>query len=102
MQKFKGVISYGVKYSSDSSIVYKQTLRINNDTFKKIKEQIKNKISSGLDYGDCLELPLVYKNKNICYGGLNLSTARFIKNLMNEATRKRFLLDRNTFLVVDL
>ena len=65
-------------------------------------KQIKNKISDGLDYGDCLELPFVYKNKNICYGGLNLSTAKFIKNLMDEPTQKRFLLDRNTFLIVDL
>lgn len=102
MQKFYGVISYIINYIPNSSTVYRQTLRINNDTFNKIKEEIKNKLNVGLEYGDCLELPIIYKNKNICYGGLNLSTARFIKTLMDQTTQKRFLLDRNTFLVVDL
>ena len=102
MENFKGVISYRENYIPNSSTVYRQTLRINKDTFKKIKEEIRKKISNGLQYGDYLELPIVYKNKNICFGGLNLSTARFIKSLMIQATQKRFLLDRNTFLIVDL
>lgn len=102
MQKFYGVISYRINYIPNSSTVYRQTLRINNDTFNKIKEEIKNKLNAGLEYGDCLELPIVYKNKNICFGGLNLSTSRFIKTLMDEPTQKRFLMDRNTLLVVDL
>lgn len=102
MNNLTGKISYKTNYVPGESIVYKQVLRINNDTFNKIKEEIKNKLNVGLEYGDCLKLPFVYKNKNICYGGLNLSTARFIKTLMEQTTQKRFLLDRNTFLVVDL
>lgn len=102
MNNLIGKISYQTNYIPEKSIVYKQVLRINNDTFKKIKEEIKNKLNAGLEYGDYLELPIVYKNKNICFGGLNLSTASFIKTLMDQTTQKRFLLDRNTFLVVDL
>lgn len=102
MKNLKGVISYRLNYVPSHPTVYRQVLRINNYTFNKIKEEIKNKLNVGLEYGDCLELPIIYKNKNICFGGLNLSTARFIKTLMDEPTQKRFLMDRNSFLVVDL
>lgn len=87
-------------YVSGYGTYYRQRIKVTKEIFNFFFEEISLKIKNGLVYGDYTTLPQKGKYSEKEYS-LNMSTAKFIKNMLPKNLQKRFKLDVNSYLYVE-
>ena len=92
-------VAYNKPNYINGSNYYRQRITITKDTLEFFNKEIEKRIKEGLEYDNHLEQPLIGKYSNREYS-LNLSTTKFIKNLLPIDVQKRIKMDVNSYLYI--
>lgn len=92
-------VAYNRPNYINGSNYYRQRITITKEILEYFNKEIEKRINQGLKYGDYLEKPSigVYSNREY---SLNLSTTKFIKNLLPENVQKRIKMNVNSYLYI--
>jgi len=92
-------VSYRLKFVDGFGNSFNQRLKITNEQFKYFKKEILKRLEEGVPYGNYLQLPIKSPYNNDEFS-MNLSTLKFIKDLLPKELQLKVKSNRNTYLKV--